>query len=475
MTIMKKFIYISLMTMAVNFISSCSKIVEGLNDNPNQPSATSPDLLLTGLQLGAVTLHSGELTRDAGLLNGYFQGTDRQYLTLYNYMITNADFSGHWADAYRVVRNTVVLEELAQADNRQGIIVGIAKVMAAHTLGTITALWGDAPFTEAGRYTEYNNPKYDDQEDIYAGIQNMLDEAIVELQSPIGRPVANADLFFNGDPEKWIKVAHSLKARFYLHVGDYEKAYDHAFLGIITPGDTWRANFFMNELNAQNLYEQFYRGNRALDMETSGTYFFELLSPTGSAYRGDANTNETARFNYLVTTTGGRSINNTTANGAFGATAPYNLFSYEENMLILAEAAYHVEGFAESLDYLNALRGYYATGAHVNGNSSTPGVQYNAYVANDFAPGGMAAVGGLIQDQSLLRKILEEKYILFYSHVEGFIDIRRTVDEPYALPLPPNTGTRIPQRFLYPQTELDRNVNKPSYIPNLYEKTPVNQ
>jgi len=470
---MKKLVYISWMTIVIGFTTACSKIVGGLNDNPNQPSATSPDLLLTGLQLGAVTLHSGEMTRDAGILNGYFRGTDRQYLTLYNYTIINADFSGHWADCYRVVRNAIVLEELAKADNREGIIVGISKVMAAHTFGATAALWGDVPFTEAGRYVEYSNPKYDSQLDVYAGVQDMLDEAITALQSPIGRPVANADLFFDGDPAKWIKVAHSLKARFYLHVGDYEKAFDHGLLGIMAPADVWQADFFMNELNAQNLYEQFYRGNRAFDMETSGTYFFEFLSPTGSAYRGDMKTNETARFNYLVTTTGGRSINNITANGAFGPTAPYKLFSYEENLLILAEAAYYLDGFTESLNFLNTLRAYYRTGAHVNG--TTTGVQYDDYVASDFVGSGMAAVSGLSQDQALLRKILEEKYILFYSHIEGFIDMRRTMDEVYGLPLPPNVGTRLPQRFLYPQTELDRNINKPAVIPSLYDKTPVNQ
>src|SRR5690554_5913560 len=353
---MKKLLYILLILSLSGSLAACSKLVEGLNDNPNQPSSTSPDLLLTGLQLGAVSLHSGELSRDAGLLSGYFVGTERQYLSFYNYMISNADFSTHWANSYRVIRNAVVIDQLAAAENREGIIVGIGKVMGAHTFGTITALWGDVPFQEAGQYAEYNNPAYENQIQVYAQIQVMLDDAIASLESPVGRPVANADIFFDGNPVRWLKVAHSLKARFYLHVGNYEKAYEHALLGIRSPADSWEADFFQDELNAQNLYEQFYRGNRAGDLQTNGSYFFELLSPTGSEYRGDAKTNETARFSYLVNTTGGRSINNTTANGAFGATAPYALLSYEENLLTLAEAAYYVEGFSGALAYLNELR-----------------------------------------------------------------------------------------------------------------------
>ena len=473
---MKQLIYICILSVLTSTFTACNKLVEGLNDNPNQPSETSPDLLLTGLQLGAVTLHMGEMSRDAGLLNGYYRGVNRQYLAMDNYMIINADFNGHWADAYRVIRNAVILDELAAAENREGIIVGISKVMAAHTFGTITALWGDVPFQEAGQYDEYNNPSYDPQGEVYAGIQAMLDQAITALESPIGRPVSNADLFFDGDPQQWLKVAHTLKARFYLHVGDYEKAYEQAMLGMNAASDTWKADFFMTELQTENLYEQFFRGNRAEDLESNGGYFVDLLSPTGSAYRGNAKTNETARFNYLVNTVGTRSINNTTADGAFGATAPYNLLTYEENLLILAESAFHVEGFDKALTYLNTLRAYYDTGAHI-GTAYRNATQYEyaPYVAADFETGGMASVNGLTRDQALLREILEEKYILFYASVEGFIDMRRTQSESYALPIPPNTGDQLPARFLYPQTELDRNINIPSHVPNLYDKTPINQ
>ena len=472
---MKQLKYI-LVLMLLAGLTACNKLVEDLNDNPNQPSETSPDLLLTGLQLGAVTLHMGEMSRDAGLLNGYYRGVNRQYLSMDNYMIINADFNGHWADAYRVIRNANILNQLALEENREGIIVGISNVMAAHTFGTITALWGDVPFTEAGQYENYNNPNYDAQADVYAGIQDLLDEAIVALQSPVGRPVANADLFFDGNPDQWIKVAHSLKARFYLHTGDYEKAYAEAQLGISSALETWNADFFDEELQTENLYEQFYRGNRAEDMETNGSYLFNLLSPTGSAYRGDSKTNETARFAYLINSTGDRAINNTTPNGAFGATAAYNLLSYEENMLIMAEAALHEAGFDQALGHLNALRAYYRTGGHLGEAYQNPSqFLYEPYVAADFESGGIASVDGLDREQALLRKILEEKYIVLYANVEGFIDVRRSDGEPSALPIPPNTGDRLPARFLYPQTELDRNINIPSHIPNLYDKTPVNQ
>lgn len=472
---MKRILYVPLLTIIFGYMAACSKIVEGLNENPNLPSSASSDLILTGLQVGAITLHSGELTRDAGLWSGYFTGVDRQYFGFYNYLVLNSDFNTHWANAFRVIRNTVVLEETLQEENRAGIILGIGKVMRAHTFGMAASLWGDIPFREAGRYAVYNNPSYESQLNVYAGVQTLLDEAIAELASPIGRPVAGADIFFNGDPDAWTRVAHALKARFYLHTKEYDKAYDHALLGITSPAHAWVAKF-MDANGAQNLYFQFYNGNRADDLQTNGSYFFDIMSPTGVSYRGNAKTNETARFNYLVRQRNPvQFVNNTMANGAFSVTAPYPLMSYEENMLILAESAFRTTGFADGLAHLNELRTYYRTGAHIGAAHHAAGFQYDNYVAADFELGGMANVQGLNRDESLLMNILEEKFVVLYSQLESYNDYRRTFNETVALPIPPNTGSRVPQRFIYPQTELDRNPNKPEHIPGIYEQTPVNQ
>ncbi|MFT5571083.1 MAG: hypothetical protein ACI9RP_003142, partial [Cyclobacteriaceae bacterium] len=38
-----------------------------------------------------------------------------------------------------------------------------------------------------------------------------------------------------------------------------------------------------------------------------------------------------------------------------------------------------------------------------------------------------------------------------------------------------NTGSVLPQRFVYPQSEIDRNPNAPSPIPDFFEPTDVNQ
>ncbi len=93
-----------------------------------------------------------------------------------------------------------------------------------------------------------------------------------------------------------------------------------------------------------------------------------------------------------------------------------------------------------------------------------------------FTLATIPAASSLTADQALLREILEERYVSFFGQIEGFNDMRRTQTETLVkVPVLPNAGAQLPQRFLYPQSEVDRNTATPSPIPGLFVKTPVNQ
>jgi hypothetical protein len=83
---------------------------------------------------------------------------------------------------------------------------------------------------------------------------------------------------------------------------------------------------------------------------------------------------------------------------------------------------------------------------------------------------------GVTADQALLREILQERYITLFGQIEGFNDVRRTLGETTTrVPVVPNSGSELPQRFIYPQSEIDRNSNTPTPIPNLFDPTEANQ
>ncbi len=83
---------------------------------------------------------------------------------------------------------------------------------------------------------------------------------------------------------------------------------------------------------------------------------------------------------------------------------------------------------------------------------------------------------GLSSENALLREILQERYVTLFGQIEGFCDTRRTLGEgTVRVPVAPNTGNELPQRFIYPQSEIDRNKNVPNPIPGFFEATMVNQ
>ena len=139
---------------------------------------------------------------------------------------------------------------------------------------------------------------------------------------------------------------------------------------------------------------------------------------------------------------------NVSGTGVFAETASMNLISYEEVKLIEAEAANRTND-AGDVTAFNEIRAYLAG-------------QYGGSFPDTASASGSSA---------LLMEILEEKYITLIGELQPYHDIRRTAN---MLNVPPKTGTVIPQRFIYPQVEIDANPNVPSPLPGLFDPTPVN-
>ena len=115
-------------------------------------------------------------------------------------------------------------------------------------------------------------------------------------------------------------------------------------------------------------------------------------------------------------------------------------------------------------------------GGYLWDDANPDNIQYDDYTAADFAAGGMENQDGLSADDALLREILEERYITLFTQIEIFNDVRRTLNETNVrVNVQPNTGSQLPQRFIYAQSEIDRNENIPRPLPNLFDATPVNQ
>lgn len=460
-------------------LTACSELVEGLNEDPNNPTSTSYQFILTGAQVSNTIVQTGEIARKAGIFCGYYTGIDRQHLGFSEYAVTTSDFDSQWNDVFvGTVVNTLAAEEAALEEGIEGITIGILQVIRALALGTTTSMWGDIPFEEAG-IPELENPVFEDQIVVYGKIQSLLDEAINNLSSGTGRPANGSDIHFDGDPSAWIEVANSLKARYYMHTREYDLAYQSALSGISSPANNLLTPHGTAVDNSNLNYQFFAIEVRQADLITSD-FMTSLVAPDNSInpnfdnYRGNSKTDETGRYNYLFSITSFGTQPNI-SDGFAAQEAPARLITYAENLLTLSEAGFRSQGAETGLSHLNEFRAFMASGGYLS-NADLADVQYDAYELTDFENGGVENPDGISTNDALLREILEERYITLFGTTEGFNDTRRTERESTVrVPVTPNTGSLLPQRFLYPTTEIDRNDNVPTPVPDFFLPTAVNQ
>lgn len=88
----------------------------------------------------------------------------------------------------------------------------IARIMRIYAFAKMTDLYGDIPYSQAGRPLLYSYPVYDTQESIYKSMLAELDEAQANLST--GTAVMGAqDLYYKGNAAQWKKFANSLMLR----------------------------------------------------------------------------------------------------------------------------------------------------------------------------------------------------------------------------------------------------------------------
>lgn len=454
--------------------ASCKKAVEGYNNDPNNPLDADAVTMLTGIEVGNMEIQEGELARIAGMWSGYFTGEQFQYQSFYQYLIIARNFDDAWQRIFAgILKNERMMKRKAYGVNNRRL-VGVAQAIEANVIGTAAALWGDIPFRQASN-DSFPHPAYDSQASVYAAVQSLLDSAIQNFASTAFIDFTAQDIYFAGNMTRWTQAAYTLKARYYMHTKQYALALAAAQNGINAAANNWLAPHSATGTGTYNLYYQFMAQVRPGFMDANGAYAVALLNAANTRYRGNTKTIERARFNYLYSTA---TNPNYTANGFFFQTVAFPIASYAENLLILAEADARTNGFTAGLNRLNTFRTYMAAGGYIGATYLTAGnYKYDPYVAADFAAGGLEnpAASAIAQDRALLREIMEERYLTFIGQIEGFNDLRRSFKEPdIRVPVPPNTGTQFPQRFLYAQIEVDLNKSTPNPIPSLFTPTPVN-
>ena len=456
-------------------LTSC-EIPTDLNDNPNEITLQDADaiLFLNGAQLANIMVQNSHLNRISGMFSGQLVGYTSLYSNIYGYSLSTVESNDEWNGCYTgVLTNVRHIREIVPDDK---LLVGIAKVLEAHAVGTLAILMGDVPYSEVA--SEVEDPVFDSQVSVLDALTSLLDDAISDLGSTSGRP-EDYDIYYNGDKDKWLAAAYTLKARYALIQSDYTSALTAANMGISSSADDMnfipRGEAEISE-GDKNLFNAILSGSRTGDIGNNGSYLLELLNDSTANYRGNDKTNETARHNYYK-------IDETSGEGNLGVIErfePMPMVTYFENQMIKAEAAARTTGFSSGLSHLNDYRAWLTSGGRLNATfNDSASILYEAYVDADFASGGMENPDGISAETALLREIIQERYVSGFGTYMPFNDHRRLrgdgeTDLIPPFPLNTTAATDHVERIPYAQDELSSNSTMDN-DPGLYVKTEVNQ
>ena len=333
---------------------------------------------------------------------------------------------------------------------------GIGKVMMALCLGNITSMWGDVPYSEALRGSEVRSPKFDSQESVYEAIQQLLDDAITDLEQEYdGLKPASDDIIFKGDINRWIMTAYALKARYYMHLtkrtGDLsfnpsEKALEALENSFISGEDDMVYQFGYNASE----YNPFYSFSR-LNYIRPDNYLTTLMLLLGDPRR-DA---------YFQKKFGVATLENAyyTSPGS-----PVNMVTYYETKFLEAEARLRINESDPLAD--SAFRDAIAANIDLLTHGALDTTVRKNYLDTQ---------GSLSGDfEKKLERVIVQKYIAMYATIESWTDYRRTgypdIDPNEGCDHNQNPGGGIPRRLTYPQTERLYNENFPEVLPTLQDR-----
>lgn len=393
-----------------------------------------------------------------------------------------SQLTGAWTNIYLTSLNNLNVMERKAREIDSNRFLGIVHVLQAINLGLATNAWEDIPYSEA--FSEGNfTPAYDSQQSIYQEIQTLLDSAISALQQPGPEinPPGNEDLIFGGDIDRWIRAAHSLKARYHIQLTN-KGAVDAANNSLSalsnameSNDDDVQVNYTSRNLNPWHTSAFLARqtGNPApvhsdqIISSMNGTTYPEvdprlsIIADNG----GEAQFYGSVNGSFGINTQAPDNLSNTVFTGETWhsqASSPILMITFSETKFIEAEAEFLI---ANSGDYQATGANAEAYEAYLEGieaNMDKLGVTQadrDAYLTDPNV-----AVGA---SNLTMELIMKEKYKALFLNPEAFNDLRRynfdnTIFRNLELPEDHNSvlnGQWI-QRAVYPSSEFSRNEDQ---------------
>jgi len=496
---------------AILIASGCRKSQFNVNQNVNQPtdSTVTYDVVLPA------ALHASGFiiaTQWGTIQNwmGYWarSGTYAPNVIEETYQITTSFGNGIWNNCYDNNYDYQIIQTKA-AKAGAGFYEGIARIMKAHNFQILVDVYGNVPYSQALKGSGNPTPAYDNGLDIYQDLLREIDAGVDLIKNATvtttnaNKEIAKNDIMFNGNKTLWAKFGNTLKLRLLVHayaVGAINKANEIAIIeaegsGYLGAGE----NAMVQPGYASDKPNPFYNSFKTsvTGSQTANNVYY-AANEWGIGYydyNGDPRISRfyEARANGLVGVAYGLPpVNENVAGNLAGIgagvyksnTAPQLIMSSAESFFLQAEAklrgwiaggpsvsALMSSGITESFTYVGAA----GAASYISGNAGWSDVDVTSAGSTPATP-GVEPLGGLFT-------VLSQKWFALngISTLEVWTDYRRvpynevraasSVNDHFVYgaavgydPGPPlsvspqNTSTKIPVRYLYPQTEYNYNA-----------------
>ena len=212
------FKYINLLIVVV-LLSSCESFLD-VNEDPNNPTVVTPDLVLPVAQKFTANLIDGSDLggRRANTIGNMMMYNWSQadgyawYPDEFKYLVTSNFYSSIFSDSYTQALKQYQI--LTQLEGRYENYKAIGMIMKAYHFQLLVDFYGDVPYSEALLRKENATPKYDDAQAIYTDLLVQLTDAISLIKNANNQiQPGSDDIMFQGDMTKWIQFANTVKLR----------------------------------------------------------------------------------------------------------------------------------------------------------------------------------------------------------------------------------------------------------------------
>lgn len=417
--------------------SSINNSPNAINES-NVKSIDGINGLLISMQVAAADFYSGDRSRIGSMWSRQMcapAGLGRPQPVSWNsYQFQTDGFvDDMWKIGYRGVRiandiinNAPSVQLGADNEKLQNTYLGMAKAYKALFLGELAAYYGSIPINING----LEAAQFATQREAYAEVQKLLDEALTHFANPAA---VTRDLNYGGNGPKWVKALHSLKARYYLHTMEYDKAQAQAEQGL-QAGDAPLLGIYNETAGEYSAWGHWKLTEVGEPIRATHTFIRDLQAEAGDkrleAYflpNEDGNFVGYAQFDVDSPTADEKDITKLVSLNKYGTySSDFPFISYQENAFILAESQARNGQAGPAATTLNAMR----------------------------KEAGLSDYSG----SNLIPEILKQKFLTLFLEGQSYTDMRRTQTRP---------DPSMPMRFIYPLTENNANPNVPTDNDNL--------